>query len=231
MSQRFLILCRYPNQESTHLGSVLSGLGEVELISDTPSDDAVWHPDETMLGYERLAAMSPDGPAITAWERAWMQLNLTHGERPAPVWLIEDDVAGCREDFSRLLKITNEVDADLSTLDFRTKDTFPQWPHWHFASDHFAHPACSFNPLCRLSSRLVAMVLEFRRCHRRFIFQETLFASLVADHGLSYYDWREDPEIGILFNSFRYRPEIDGLEKGIHHPVKNSVLHGLICRG
>ncbi len=231
MTERFLILCREPNEAAENLRMAFSGLGAVELVSDTPTDQAVWYPDEAMQGYRHLSGWSQACRPVTAWDRAWMHLNLTSGKNPAPVWLVEDDVAGNPEDFSRVADFSGGVDADLSALEFRLMEEDPGWPHWHVAADRFTHPARSFNPLCRLNARLVGMVLEFRRCHGRFVFMEALFASLVAEHGLSYLDWQKEPETASLFDSFRFRPEIGEAGKGIHHPVKDPELHRAICSG
>jgi hypothetical protein len=229
MSERFLILCRTPSDACSSLISCLSKLGTVELISDTPAEDAVWHADETMTGFTELNGFSQTHRPVTAWERAWKHLDLTSGSARSNVWLVEDDVAGSAAAWSRLVEETLAVDADLSAVDIRLREDDPHWPHWRHGDTLFANPGGSFNPLCRLSERLVSVVLEFRRCHGRFIFQEVLFASLMADHGFSFLDWNEYETTEHLFRSYVFRPEVTAFSKGICHPVKNPDIHKMIC--
>lgn len=228
MKERFLILCRRPGVVTAGLQTMLDGLGEVEVVADEPGHDAVWYPDADMAGYKHLSGFSPRCRPLTAWARAWMHLNRTMGGNPANVWFIEDDVAGGREDFSKLADATVAIDADLSARAVKSLADDRDWPHWGHARGVFPQPCRSFNPLCRLSARLVATVLEFRRCHGRFVFQEVLFATLMAEHGLSYLDWAEAPETAGLFGAFRFRPALDHPEPGICHPVKDEALHAEI---
>src|SRR5690606_36105980 len=123
------------------------------------------------------------------------------------------------------------VGADLSALEFNSKVNEPDWAHWSHAEGYFDDPCRSFNPICRLSPRLIAVILEFRRIHKRFLFQEVLFASLAAAHGLSVLDWRKDEKVSNLFENFRFRPEISQPCSGVCHPVKDEVLHRQICVG
>lgn len=165
----------------------------------------------------------------TAWDLAWMKLRSTVGENPANVWLVEEEVAGNETEFSRLFKSTTEVDADLSCRDLASRAEDPHWPFWNQAALFFPYPCRSFNPICRLSSRLVSVVLEFQRQHRQFAFHETLFASLVAEHGFSFLDWSKDVETRVLFGPFRQTEEISSEESSICFPVRNDVLHARIC--
>ncbi len=226
-----MILCREPTAISEQLIGMLENFGEAEVISDSPSEVAIWYPDDVMDGFHFLNGFSAYHRPITAWERAWKHLDTTAGERRGDVWLVEDDVAGSATAWSELIQRTREVDADLSAVEVRCRDVDPHWPHWLNGQGMFSTPSASFNPLCRLSPRLVSVVLEFRRCHRRFIFLEVLFASLVAEHGFSYLDWKEDELAAKLFNSYGFRPEVTAFSEGICHPVKDANIHREICKG
>jgi hypothetical protein len=231
MNERFLILCREPSAATEQLVGVLGQFGEVEVISDSPTDDAVFYPDEEMGGFHYLNGFSSSHRNIIAWERAWKHLHLTAGENLGDVWLVEDDVAGSLEAWKELIEQTREEDADLSAVEVMSRDEDPHWPHWLNGQGMFTTQSRSFNPLCRLSPRLVSVALEFRRCHGRFIFQEVLFASLAAEHGFSYLDWKMDDRTAGLFKSFAFRPEVASFTKGICHPVKDPNIHRQICEG
>jgi hypothetical protein len=230
MSERFIILCRTPSCASSSLASALDGLGDVEIVSDSPADDAIWYPDDAMDGFKFLSGYSHCHKPITAWERAWKHLDQTSGERGGNVWFIEDDVAASATTWRYLAEKTLEVDADLSSVDVRPREDDPDWSHWSNGEGVFSNLTGSFNPACRLSSRLVAVVLEFRRCHGRFLFQEVLFASLAAEHGFSFLDWTKDSETKHLFRSFAFSPSIAEVASGICHPVKDPAVHRRICR-
>lgn len=87
----------------------------------------------------------------------------------------------------------------------------------------------SFNPLCRLSARLLQKVLEFRKDNGRFIFHEVLFASLAMEGRMACLDWNKRPEFKRLFSEFRYRPPLEQAVPGISHPVKDPAVHAAIC--
>lgn len=225
MAERFIVLCRRPSGQAVNLVKALEPLGPVEVVSDTRSQGTVWYPDEMMAGFERLFAHTGVCPSVTAWERAWFHLQQTSGEFPANVWIVEDDVAGSPREFAELVEISRSVDADLSALELSSREDDPKWPHWHHGADLFTAPCHSFNPLCRLSSRLVATILEFRRHHGKFVFLELLFASLVAEHNYSHLDWRTSSRTSSLFGPFRYRPALAAPERGLCHPVKDPAVH------
>lgn len=230
MIERFLILCREPSENTDELVKVVGDLGICEVVTDTPSDAAVYYPDELMEGFKHLSGFSTSCRLITAWARAWMHLDQTSGTNRGNVWIIEDDVAATANSFRELVLLTRTFDADLSSWEVRSREQDPIWPHWHHGDRFFQEQVRSFNPLCRLSERLISITLEFRRNHGHFTFQEVLFASLAAAHGLSYLDWRNDHRSRKLFRTFRYTPEVSWPIRGISHPVKNKEIHTTICR-
>ncbi len=229
IEDRILILCRRPGIAADSLATAFAGLGRVEIVADSPAEDAVWVPDKEMPGFEGLSSFSPNGVRIGAWERAWRHLEQTPADACGGVWFVEEDVAGSAESFARLMRRSREVDADLSAWDVRTRDHDPHWPHWHHGENFFAKPSRSFNPLCRLSGKLVREILDFRRKHGRFVFLEVLFASMMAEKNLSYLDWRADEVSASWFGSYQYRPEVISVMPGICHPVKDAKVHESIC--
>jgi hypothetical protein len=159
MSERALFLCRNSNT----VGELPRNLSRLSLrcqivydhpplSRDEPND--VWVPDFAARGYQHVMSGSKKFPSVTAWSRAFVHLSQSLEDDEA-VWFIEDDVAGDTESFRQLLVRTKEVNADFSTLRIRAASECPNWPWWHTASDFFERPWKSFNPLCRLSARLI----------------------------------------------------------------------------
>lgn len=229
----FLLLCREPGPRVVNLSQVLSDFGKVLVISDTECGEelGLHLKDVEMHGFELMNFFEGQRKAVTAWERGWKLLAERLGEITGPVWFVEDDVAGGAEAWSELIEATERVDADFSACEIRSLEDDQGWKHWRKGAGFFQEPARSFNPLCRVSARLVLAVLEFRRQHGRFCFLEMIFASLVREHGLSYFDWKEDALLASTTEEFRYRPEVQCAGAGICHPVKDEAVHGALCLG
>lgn len=229
--RKFLILCREPDLKTKVLKAVLSKFGEVLVISDRLSEEerGMFYEDSLMNGFELMNYFGDQRKAVTAWERAWKHLSETVGDSVKPVWVVEDDVAGSEEYWEELIVSTEEVNADFSAFEIRTWEDDQHWEHWGLAAGYFNQLARSFNPLCRLSPRLIMAVLEFRRQHGRFCFLEVIFASLVREHGMSFFDWKKDELLESITTEFRYRPNVTSFERGLCHPVKNEELHREIC--
>ena len=235
--ERFLILTRETGDMAENLMSVLEPLGWVEVILDQPPGASlastlierryIHLTDKEAAGYAGL--MSESFPKITAWSRAFAHLARTMGDEEA-IWFVEDDVAGDADSFAELVRATSVKAADLSALDIRTRHEDSQWPWWSYADGVFASPCRAFQPLCRLSGRLVRAVLDFQKRHQRLTFHEVLFASLAKDHGMTLLDWRRDETMKSFVADFHYRPDVESAHRGISHPVKDKDLHEAICR-
>jgi|GEM_PF-1790790 len=171
---------------------------------------------------------SENFPLITSWSRAFVHLSRTLRKGEA-VWFVEDDVAGDAESFRQLVSETAAVGADLSALEFESAAENPEWIWFATAEGFFEHPWRSFNPLCRLSERLIRKILEFREHHGRMTFHEVLFASIAAENGMSTLNWRKDIRFKHLVANFRYRPIINHPVQGVCHPVKDLKLVELLC--
>lgn len=139
-------------------------------------------------------------------------------------------MAGDVDSFVELVLATREKQADLFALDIRTRHEDAHWPWWSYAEGLLPCPARAFQPLCRLSGRLVRAVLDFQKRHRRLTFNEVLFTSLVHEHGMTWLDWRRDETADKVLKNFRYRPNVNQVGRGVSHPVKDPGLHESICR-
>ncbi len=226
--ERFLILARESSPVSRRLQKILSPLGLAEVIVDTPGAEGIWYPDEEAAGYTGLMGFSANFPAITAWSRAMVHLSKTL-EPDEAVWFVEDDVAGNSAFFKTLVAKTTATCANLAAIDIRSRVADPHWHCWNLAEPWFENPVRAFEPLCRISARLIDSALEFRRVNGRFAFHEVLFASLAANHGMKVVDWFVEPGFRRLFGTYRFRPAVDSVVSGISHPVKASSIHEAIC--
>ena len=228
LRERFLILARESCPASRRLQEVLAPLGLAEVIVDSPGDEGIWYPNEELDGYGGLMGFSADFPALTAWSRAMYHLSLTLRSDEA-VWFVEDDVAGNFSFFETLVGKTAATCADLAAIDIRSRVADPHWHCWNLAEPWFETPVRAFEPLCRISARLIGSALEFRRVNGRFAFHEVLFASLAANHGMKVLDWFLEPGFRRLFGTYQFRPAVDSVAPGISHPVKESSIHEAIC--
>ncbi len=191
--QRFLILARKANEATGRLVEIFSCFGKAQVIADSPGGRAIWYPDEVVKGYGGLMSDSGPFPAIAAWSRAMFHLSQTLADDEM-VWFVEDDVAGGAAWFEELVRETAATGADLATLEIRSRTADDWWLHWKYASGFSESPWRSFNPLCRVSARLVRKALELRERHGRFTFHEVLFATLAKNGGMACLDWNARPE-------------------------------------
>ncbi len=231
--ERFLILAREAGVMTEGLRKVLAPLGKVEVIVDRPvaaTDDRhpIWVTDEEAEGYGGLMSNSGPFPWITAWSRAMVHLARTLEDDEA-VWFVEDDVAGDAMSFAELVTLTKAAGAELAAVDLRTRHDDSHWPQWRYADGCFNQHGRGFQPLCRVSGRLIRAALEFRERHGKFTFHEVLFASLALEAGLAWLNWSRDETISHLFSRFRYRPEVRPIKRGISHPVKDRLVHAAVC--
>lgn len=230
--ERFLILAREAGAMAENLRSVLDPLGHVEVVVDrpvrVPCDSPHVHvPDDELAGHGGLMGRTADLPPVTSWTRALAHLSRRLDEDDR-VWFVEDDVAGDAESFAALVEATRERDPDLAAWDIFSRDEDPDWYFWQSADGVFPDPRRAFQPLCRLSARLIREILGFRERHGSFIFHELLFASLAHARGMSLLDFRRDPGCLDCFSTFLFRPEITGVARGISHPVKDPSIHTAI---
>lgn len=239
--ERFLILAREAGSMAENLRKVLEPLGKVEVIVDRafappdgcptssiPAGHFIHIPDDELAGHEGLMGRTADLPPLTAWSRALAHLARTLEEHET-VWFVEDDVAGDAESFAKLVQATRARAPDLAAWDILSKEEDPEWYFWTLAEGWFSDPCRAFQPLCSLSARLVLEILEFRNKNGGFIFHELLFGSLARSQGMSVLDFGRERECKDCFSTFVYRPEVNGVTRGIAHPVKDPHIHASIC--
>ena len=174
--------------------------------------------------------------AATAWDRALLWAS-RYG-RSRLFWLVEEDVAW--QPASALPDLMRRLDDEDPGADLisRSHQGGPSWsPRWvNWQRPRLSLPPqslySSFNPLCRLSRRMLDAVAALAAQHGRLAYNEFLFASLARAQGmrLRFFDLERD---GV---TIRYRPPFDdaGLRRlaaaaarggaqggAIVHPVKH----------
>jgi hypothetical protein len=188
----------------------------VEVVTDRMEADAVWIEDAVASPFARI---NPFFPArITAWSRALAHAALTLADDEW-LWLVEDDVAGSAADFAGLVKSLDGSGADLASIDVMSREQDPSWPFWRVGEKCWPQPWRSFNPLCRLSPRLLREVDAFCQWRGEGVFMEVMFASVARASGFSLLDLRLDPSTRGFFGAFRYRPRVRRVS-GIVHPFR-----------
>lgn len=228
---RFLILTRNAGPAALNLQKILSVLGQTELIVDQAQAQrkGLWYPDQALKGYEKIMG-GPQFPDLTAWSRALFHLEQSLHDDES-IWLIEEDVAGHPDAFKALVQHGQVHQPDLAALKYISPASHPDWHWWQHSPDlhWFKQPRSTFNPLCRLSARLVRAILKFRAQKQRFTFHELLFASVAFAEEMQILDWAKASDCRRLFGYFRWRPEVQKFHPGISHPVKDPLLHAHIC--
>lgn len=239
-NERFLILTRHASMATESLLNVLSPHGRVEVILDHADPDGAdragedkdrtyfYISDKEAEGFGGLMSKSASFPSITSWSRALFHLSRTLEENDA-VWFVEDDVAGDAATFANIVTLTKASGADLAAVDIRRKITDGKWGHWPLAENFFSDAHRAFQPLCRLSSRLIRKILDFRQTEGKFIFHEILFPSIASENSMIMLNWSTNAASQHHFTNFRYRPLVDVISTGICHPVKNTRIHHAIC--
>ncbi len=234
---RFLILARAEGQAAESLRKVLEPLGKVEVVVDQVRSGRadrsfrspyVWIPDEEAEGFGGLMSSSGSFPWVTAWSRALCHLSRTFEEDEA-IWFVEDDVAGDAGSFAALVRETAEMGVDLAAMDVRTREADAHWPYWGYADGFFSEAARAFQPMCRLSGRLVRAVLDCREQNGRCTFHEVMFPSVAREQGMSWLSWCREAALKRHFGEFHYRPAVTSVGFGVSHPVKEPEVHRAVC--
>jgi hypothetical protein len=143
-------------------------------------------------------------------------------------YFIEDDVYS--KNYSSLVSFILDAESnhtvDLITKKIKPQSDHPKWRYWkEDYIKNLSNPHQSFNPLCRLSNRLINKILDYKNTHNKFNFHEILFASLCLENNLSYVNYIDDPILKKYIGKFSYAPILtmeninDDL---IYHPVKES---------
>lgn len=232
MTENLFILCREANENALRLQASSQHLfSSVTVLTDNPNGDSkqpgvVFIPDEKLIGLEWLTSKNLCDKSYTAWARAlYHAMQISKPEQY--VWFMEDDVAFQEESLRHLMKVSQDINADFSSLNIANKADSSDWYWWEYANTN--HRVKSFNPLCRCSHDHLMALKQHWLNHGFLGFHEVCLPSIASTSGLHLLDWSEDVRTSQCFGEFRFRPVLGNVTYGICHPVKNPDLHAVIC--
>lgn len=143
-------------------------------------------------------------------------------------FFIEDDVYSKK--YSNIIKFileSNKIDSDLITHNIKSINHSPNWKHWKEEYVKLLkNPHQSFNPICRLSNKLIKKILEYQNIYKKFDFHEILIASLCLENNLTYTNYLEHDILKTFIGYIRYNPiliENNIFDDKIYHPVKKTM--------
>lgn len=221
-----LILCNNYSENIKQFEKLLTTNNiQYKIICDSCTHDQ----DKILLdnGFYNLTR-SPYIKKPSAWDKSFYTIykdSLT--DNYDYFFFIEDDIYSVN--YTKLVNFIIETinySTDFITKCIRPKDHNPEWRHWkEDYVDKLKIPSQSFNPICRLSSKLIKNILSYRKNNNRFNFHEILFASLCLENNLTYTNYIEDSVLKIYFGNIVYLPILtiqDLTNDLIYHPVKET---------
>ena len=192
-------------------------------------DDCSIHTDNMLIaqGFTDLTR-SPYIKKPSAWDKSFYEI---HNNKLTSLYdyflFIEDDIYS--KDCESIINFINDISKyseDLITKCVRPKSHHPTWKHWNEEYiNSLKYPSQSFNPLCRLSKKLVKKIIQYRDNNQKFNFHEVLIASLCLEYDLTYINYIEDEALKKYIGNINYTPILltkDIKDALIHHPVKDS---------
>jgi hypothetical protein len=225
MNNACFILCRKRNCRTEKLKEDLSKDIDTFLICDNEIST------NTMVlnNFVRLNQIGFINNRPSAWEKSFFYLETKVSfNKYDHIYFIEDDVYSKNNSmYIALIKYWNTLNEHFISKHIRSKNQSLEWFWWEndiSYKKYFKNPYRSFNPICRLSSKLINFILEFRKKNNRFVFLEILFISVAIKNNMSYMDYNLDEKSQKYIGDIHYRPEIkikDICDNRLYHPVKN----------
>lgn len=163
-------------------------------------------------------------PEITAWDKA-LYYFCVHNMNYDYIWFIEDDC------FFRDPNIFERINSRFPNTDLLVKENnLNYWRErcfWNHVYQEYGfkkneRTGFSFIQTCRLSRKLLNLILNQANIHKRLVVIETLFNSLTMRHNLS----MEHPsELNLLHFDKNINHVLHIDDNKIYHPVKEIDLH------
>lgn len=216
--------------KSKHIDILCSKLHDNKMSHVNICDYCTLDIDETLknIGFIGLTR-SPYIKQPSAWDKAfYFIVNNNLITLYDYFFFIEDDVYSNEYEYiiQFITKINENFDHDFITTRIKPKSHYPTWKHWKEEYvNQLKLPSQSFNPLCRLSSKLVKKIIEYKNNYQKFYFHEILIASLCLEYNFSHMSYMENEDLKKYIGHIRYNPilEIKEIQDDlIYHPVKPS---------
>lgn len=221
-------LCVCPNEKVINFAKTVSAHYKTYIVCDDVNCKTPEEPDVTFLKITDMESASAGWTKsnitlkkpTTAWDKV-LYYFAVKDTSPAHVWIIEEDVFV--PDASVLTTIDAKYpDADLIAKQNVRDDEDPEFMWWYDADGYLEKPLYrSLVCATRLSRRLLGAVKEFVAQHKRLVFIEIIFNTLVAKQGMKL----EMPEeLSTIIWRHDWTPEtVD--TKHLFHPIKDVTIH------
>jgi hypothetical protein len=227
MSNACFILCRKRNCRTEKLKEDLSKDIDTFLICDNEisTNTMVLN---NFVGFNHINFIK-NRPS--AWEKSFFYLETkVFFNKYDHIYFIEDDVYSKNNSmYIALIKYWNTLNEHFISKHIRSKNQSLEWFWWEndiSYKKYFKNPYRSFNPVCRLSSKLIDLILKFRKKNSGFIFHEILFSSIAIKKNMKYIDYSLDKKSQKYIGNIDYRPIIISssiLDNRLYHPVKEYL--------
>lgn len=205
---------------TNHVDSIL-----IEDNNDPPQSFLI---DE---GYHNMTKIL-DRPS--AWEKSLYFIFVNDLYRKYDYfYFIEDDVYSKDLNvFLRLISLWNTIDYDLIARAIKDQTEEPEWFWWKKTvkdRENFKCSVKSFNPICRLSSRLIVKIHQYKEYYNSLVFHEILFPSVAKDFNMKYLDY-DNTEYGkhieiVVAPDCKILNYEDIITDNIYHPYKIHRFH------
>lgn len=219
------LLCRKKNNNLYNLHKILlqNNIKTFIIEDEEPGDS--FHG----LSHIKLIDKKNNRYKSTAWDNAFYfifkNLNLELNNIKY-FYFIEDDVYSKNlTTFVDLINFYENTTSDFISGEILPKKESEKWSWWKNDDDFlvFYEPYRSFNPICRMSIRLIKLIHDHHKKWNRFFYNEFLFASISKQNKLTCLDYNREknPFIGKII----YRPCLDKSQikdNKIYHPVKEQ---------
>jgi hypothetical protein len=208
----FLILSRRKNN---YCESFVDSINNTIAIYDEEIPDK-------LLEEKKYCCLTETVKKNSSWDKSIYYIeSLNLIEKYDYFYFIEDDVYSKNfQTFSFLFDILNTYNHDFISHDIVSFEKSLKWNWW---KKYRKYKAKSYNPFCRLSKKMLELVMVFLKDNKKLIFHEVLFASLAYEHELQTLNLNEIDQYNNIFGTFQYRPLInikDISDDKIYHPVK-----------
>jgi hypothetical protein len=222
-----LILC---NQYCQNIIDFEKALLQNNIDYIVVCDSCTLDQDKNLLanGFYNLTR-SPYIKKPSAWDKSFNIISKKFLEYEYKYFFfIEDDVYSKKHNYIiKFILESTKLDSDLITHNIKSINHSPNWKHWKEEYIKLLkNPHQSFNPICRLSTKLVKKILEYQNTYKKFDFHEILIASLCLENNLTYTNYLEHDILKTLIGHIRYNPiliEKNIFDDKIYHPVKLDV--------
>lgn len=227
MKTLVLILCNNYSQNIIEFETVLF---ENNIDYIVVCDSCTLDQDQNLLenGFYNLTR-SPYIKKPSAWDKSFDIISKKFlGDKYEHFFFIEDDVYSKKYCYiTQFILESMKLNSDLITHNIKSINHSPNWQHWkEDYIEMLKTPHQSFNPICRLSVKLVNKILEYQNIYKKFDFHEILIASLCLENNLTYTNYLEHEILKTFIGHIRYNPvliEKNILDDKIYHPVKKTI--------